>query len=273
MPAIAPFVRSGAGPPAPARHHGGMTCRQRQTQPIRPSAALASICNRLSSRWQRLSSRLRGARATKQHRGMQYALPSTCERSVPSAGQLGVTLIELMVGVMVLSIILLVGVPSFQGTIASNRLTSSTNELVSSMALARSEAIRRGARVTVCKSANGAACTSAGTWQQGWIVFLDTTRAAGDPVVDAGETVLSVVGALPANVTVQGTAPVATFMSFAADGTVRTMTGTALSGTIRVCSTSSSLADANRGRELNISSAGRMATTTVSVGVACVAPT
>lgn len=189
------------------------------------------------------------------------------------AAQLGFTLIELMVGVAVLSIILLFGVPSFQGAIASNRLTSATNDLLSAMALARSEAIRRGARVTVCKSADGAACTSAGTWQQGWIVFLDTTRAAGDPVVDAGETVLSVVPALPDSVTVQGTAAVATFLSFSADGTVRTMTGTALAGTIRVCSTSTALADTTRGRELNISSAGRMATSTVNVSSACAAPT
>jgi len=191
----------------------------------------------------------------------------------PGRWQGGVTLIELMVGIAVLSILLLVGVPSFRTMAAANRLTTSTNDVVSAMALARSEAIRRGLRVTVCKSANGAACTTAGAWEQGWIVFVDTARATANPSVDAGESIIAVSGAHPANITIQGTAAVASFVSFAADGTVRTMTGATLSGRLRTCSTATFLSDANRGRELAISSAGRLASSTVSLSSACVAPT
>ena len=63
--------------------------------------------------------------------------------------QAGFTLIELMVGVAIMGILLMVGVPSFQSAVASSRLTTSTNDVVSALALARTEAIRRGARVTV----------------------------------------------------------------------------------------------------------------------------
>ncbi len=194
------------------------------------------------------------------------------EHAVPRQ-QRGLTLIELMVGVTVLSILLLFAVPSFQATIARSRLTSSTNDLVSAIALARSEAIRRGTRVTVCKSANGTGCTNAGGWQQGWLVFSDTTRGSASATVDVGETVIAVSGPLAANISVLGTANFANFVSFAADGTVRTMNGASMAGRLRVCSTASSLSDATRARELDITSAGRLATTVANVSSACAAPT
>lgn len=239
----------------------------------RASSSNASICNRPSSAPRRLSCRSREAVPTRQHVGMESTLPRIRACHGLRRAYRGVTLIELMVGVVVLSIILMFAVPSFRGAIASNRLTTSTNELVSAVALARSEAIRRGARVTICKSADGAACTTAGGWQQGWIVFTDTTRATFDPSVDAGESVIVVARAHPAGVQIQGTAAVANYLSFAADGTVRTMTGTPLTGRLQVCSTSGSLTDARRVRELSVSSAGRLASSSPSTSAACEAPT
>lgn len=177
-----------------------------------------------------------------------------------------------MVGVVVLAILLAIAVPSFRGTAASNRLSAATNEVVNAMALARSEAIRRGGRVTVCKSADGAACTVAGNWDQGWIVFVDSARASANPTVDAGEVIVNRVGAQPAGVTIQGSASVANFVSFAADGTVRTMAGAALAGSLRVCSTASVLANDRRARQLDISSAGRLASSSPSVIATCPAP-
>ncbi len=204
---------------------------------------------------------------------MEVTLPRTSVVDSLSHGQRGLTLIELMVGVAVLAIILMFAAPSFRGAIASNRLTTSTNELVSAIALARSEAIRRGSRVTICKSADGAACTTAGGWQQGWIVFTDTTRATFDPTIDPGEAVIVVARALPDGVQIQGTAAVANYVSFAADGTVRTMTGGPLTGRLQVCSTSGSLSDVRRARELAISSAGRLAPSSPTISAACAAPT
>ncbi len=85
----------------------------------------------------------------------------------------GFTLIELLVTVAMMVIVLTLGVPSFKELIQNNRLTAATNELVTALNLARSEAIKRGRRVTVCKSADGSTCTNSGDWKQGWIVFTD----------------------------------------------------------------------------------------------------
>ena len=61
----------------------------------------------------------------------------------------GFTLIELMVTVAVAAILLTVGVPSFQYILQSSRVSTQTNELVTGLSTARSEAIRRNQEVTV----------------------------------------------------------------------------------------------------------------------------
>ncbi len=61
-------------------------------------------------------------------------------------------MIELMVTVAVLAIIAAIAVPAMQGLIAANRLSAASTELVTALQLARSEAIRRNAAVTVCGS-------------------------------------------------------------------------------------------------------------------------
>ncbi len=184
--------------------------------------------------------------------------------------QAGFTLIELMVGVAIMAVLLMVGVPSFQSAVASNRLTSSTNDVVSALAMARTEAIRRGTRVTVCKSANAAQCTTAGNWAQGWIVFIDTTRTSADAQVDGGEAILSRHAATSGNIVMVGSAGVPNFVSFAADGQAKLMNGSSQSGVLRVCSTAGALGDARRARDIEITASGRVVTTTPnSVAATC----
>jgi len=97
----------------------------------------------------------------------------------------GFTLVELMIVLALVAILATIGVPSFTSFIVNNRLTAQANELVSALNLARSEAIKRNSRVTVCRSNNGAGC--GGTWNDGWIVFVDG-GAAGS--VDGADELL-----------------------------------------------------------------------------------
>jgi type IV fimbrial biogenesis protein FimT len=90
----------------------------------------------------------------------------------------GFTLLELMMTVAILAIVVSVGVPSLMDTIRNNRLASGANELVTSMALARSEASKRGIQVSVCPR-NGNVCADTTDWSNGWLVFTDDVAPTG----------------------------------------------------------------------------------------------
>ena len=61
----------------------------------------------------------------------------------------GFTLIELMIVLIIAGIAMSAAIPSFQGMIVRNRITSQTNEFLLTLNLARSEALRVGGIVTI----------------------------------------------------------------------------------------------------------------------------
>jgi len=104
------------------------------------------------------------------------------------ARQRGVNLVELMITLVVASIVMTVGVPSFVSQIKDNRRVTIVNELVSALQLARSEASKSNATIGFCPSSNHINC-NASNYDRGWIVFQNDD---GDmpPVVDSGELIL-----------------------------------------------------------------------------------
>lgn len=97
----------------------------------------------------------------------------------------GLTLIELVITLSIAAILLAIAAPSFSAIIQNNRMVTQVNVLVAGLNLARSEAIKRGDNVTVCRSNDGSSCS--GNWVDGWIVFSDLDN---DGNVDAGEPVV-----------------------------------------------------------------------------------
>lgn len=105
----------------------------------------------------------------------------------------GFTLIEIMVVLAIAVIITTMGVPSVMGTIASNRVSTAGNNLVTALNLAKSEAIRTNRSTVLCKSPDGKKCLSSAAWADGWILFYDLNT---NEQVDDGERIIRIQGAL-----------------------------------------------------------------------------
>ncbi len=96
--------------------------------------------------------------------------------------QRGFTILELMAIVAITATLVTLGVPNLQTLIFNNRITSQLNLFSSSLALARSEAVKVNQRVVVCPSTNGTTCDTTEDFDTGWLVFID--RSGTDFQVD-----------------------------------------------------------------------------------------
>lgn len=85
----------------------------------------------------------------------------------------GFTLVELVITVAIVGILVTVGIPSFSDMMANSRMTSLTNDLVSEIYVARSEAVKRNVAVSICSSTDQATCANSNNWATGWIIFTD----------------------------------------------------------------------------------------------------
>lgn len=117
----------------------------------------------------------------------------------------GFTLIELLVTLSIAAILLTVAVPNFIAFVQNNRMASQANDFVTMLNYARSEAVKRNQRVTVCSSTSGSSCSGSTNWDGGLIVFVDND---GDGTVDAGEAILQVRQALESGNTLRAGAQV-----------------------------------------------------------------
>jgi type IV fimbrial biogenesis protein FimT len=184
--------------------------------------------------------------------------------------QLGFTLTELMVTLAILAILLTIAVPSFQQTIASSRLTTATNDLYTMLVQARSDAIRQGQRMTICKSSDSLVCDASVSWSSGLITIGDSSHSTTVATLDsaAGETITFAMQAIHPSIVFIPNAGIEDYISFTASGEPKTYTGSFTAVTIRVCSTSSALTDTTRARDLKMTAAGRIVITKPPAAVA-----
>ena len=166
----------------------------------------------------------------------------------------GLTLIELLVTVAVVSIMLAVGVPAYQRMTEDNRRVAIINSLAGALNLARSEAVKQARAVTVCASNDGNICSGNPDWSSGWIAFLDQNRD-GNP--DDANALISRQGTLPAGMALRATQfDDNTMLQFLPNGRLPA-TGDP-DGTFVLCDTRTN--DTTRARALNVNAFGRVTT-------------
>lgn len=144
-----------------------------------------------------------------------------------SAG--GFTIVELMVTVVVASVLFATAIPSFVSLIRNNRLAAQANDFTASLMFARTEAVKRGVNVVMCRTAKadpgatGLPCdsselsNSALRWNDGWVVFVD---ANNNGVNDTGELILQLRGPLQGGTYLVGNNNVSARVSFRPQGVV-----------------------------------------------------
>ena len=148
----------------------------------------------------------------------------------PPARVVGITIVELVISLAVVSILVTTGVPAFSNFIQSNRISESAFDALGTINLARAEAVKRRTRVVLCRSADPAAATpacggAANSWTSGWLVFAsgdtnDTYEAATDTLLGTGIVHSS-------NVTVIKDSTSNEILEYNSDGTTNESGGTA----------------------------------------------
>ncbi len=101
----------------------------------------------------------------------------------------GYSLYELVVTLGIASVLFGLGLPAFDGLIADKRLRAETDALFHAAHLGRQESIIRRRVVTICPSTDGEFCDPGNNWSDGWILFVNESRASREER-DPGEPIL-----------------------------------------------------------------------------------
>lgn len=109
----------------------------------------------------------------------------------------GFTLVELMITLAVAVILITVAFPAYRQMLLDNQRDRYSNDLLSTLNLARTEAVTRNQTVIICKSDDQASCDNSVNWNDGWLVYADVdgngafSELAGDVLLDAHEATTS----------------------------------------------------------------------------------
>jgi len=155
----------------------------------------------------------------------------------------GFTLIEMLIVLSLAATIFSIAIPAFDRIMHSQELTSTSNRLVGTFMLARTEAIKRRTAVLI-ESLDG-------DWSQGWKVYADLD---GNGSQGSDEAPLLQITDLPDAVKIQGNTPVRLYVRYTPDGSAKLKSGAFQAGTLSICHQGSE----QPVRQLTLSVTGRL---------------
>lgn len=120
-----------------------------------------------------------------------------------------------MIVLVIASVLLTIGVPSFSTLIRHQKITTTVNDFFAAVNLTRSEAIQRGVRVDLVPAGDGT------DWTKGWIVLIDHNR---NQRADAGEQIIFSHGPVPKGIVIKSAFTDSKVQYLAYNGTGRTRT-------------------------------------------------
>ena len=189
--------------------------------------------------------------------------------------QLGQSLIETLFVLMVIALMCGIAASSMRSMQTNIQIQTAAQDMLNDVLTARTEALRREKRITLCVAALvsspssvsieenvsglprqcAAALSLSGnalpTWQQGWMMFVDDNNNA---ILDEGEVLLQRHPSLPMLVSATGNATVNRYISFGANGRSLALNGGFQAGTLTFCER---LKSSNEGWLLIINAIGR----------------
>jgi type IV fimbrial biogenesis protein FimT len=135
----------------------------------------------------------------------------------------GLTLVELMITLVVAAVLVGLAGPSFVRLIKSNSMSSAVNTFMADLRFARSESVRRGGRIVICRSdapeAAAPTCSSAVNttkgWSTGWLVFEDRDNGS---TFNTGDNLLRVQAPIKNIENIAEATSTATVFKFTATG-------------------------------------------------------
>ena len=172
----------------------------------------------------------------------------------------GQSLIETLFVLFVMAVMCVVAASSMLWVQRKIQIQTAAEDLQNTVLTARTEALRRETRVTVCVAqtlpvqcdkATVIAGGLAPTWQQGWLMFVDDNS---NGIWDSGEVLLQQHKSLSMAISATGNSTVNRYISFGANGRSLILNGGFQAGTLTVCE---HLARSSAGWLLVINAVGR----------------
>lgn len=159
----------------------------------------------------------------------------------------GFTLVELMIVVALIAIIGGMALPAFRDMVASNRLMTSANGIITTFHQARSDAIRQSRTVSIVACKPDCGNTGTQSWSNGWQIFVAGNATAISEHAPLSSTISS---------TASGSIPLATSYAYSSQGRLDITTKNA----IKLCDSNTGLA----GRVITLEPIGHISVSTTA---------